>query len=81
MLFRDVISSEEYRSVVADYRRSCLWFANDVLHPANEVQLEQVLSAIEANGDMAAFKRIGRIRKWLSPDFKPKYSSSLPVRA
>jgi len=81
MLLKDVICSNEYKSVVSDYRQTCLWFANDVFHPQNEVQLEQVLSAIEANGDMTAFKRVGRIRKWLSPDFKPKYSSSLPVRA
>ena len=25
----------------------------------------QVLSSIEANGDMAAYKRVGRIRRWL----------------
>jgi len=81
MAFCEIIDSEDYKSVVRDYRRTCLWFANDAYHPQDEVQLEQILSAIEANGDMAAFKRVGRIRKWLSPDFSPKYSNSLPVRA
>lgn len=81
MSFREIVQSADYQSVVNDYRSTCLWFANDALHPANEIQLEQVLSAIESSGDIEAFKRVGRIRKWLSPDFRPKYSSSLPVRA
>lgn len=81
MSFREVVCSEDFRSVVSDYRQTCLWFANDAFHPQDEIQLEQILSAIESNGDMDAFKRVGRIRKWLSPSFSPKYSSSLPVRA
>ncbi len=81
MSFKEIIDSEDFKTVVRDYRSTCLWFANDVYAPRDEVQLEQILSAIEAHGDMAAFKRVGRIRRWLSPDFKPKYSNSLPVRA
>lgn len=81
MSWQDIVKTEEYKSVVTDYRATCLWFAGDVLHPETDVQLEQVLDAIETNGDMAAFKRVGRIRRWLSPDFRPKYSSGLPVRA
>ena len=81
MPLSEVINSEDFKSVVRDYRHMCLWFANDVFHPQDEVQLEQILSSIEASGDRTAFKRVGRIRKWLSPDFNPKYSSSLPVRA
>lgn len=81
MGIKEIIETEEYKSVVNDYRGTCLWFAGDVLHPETDIQLEQVLDAIETNGDMAAFKRVGRIRKWLSPDFRPRYSSGLPVRA
>lgn len=81
MSFREVINSDDFKSVVRDYRDMCLWFANDVYAPKDEVQLEQILSAIESHGDMAAFKRVGRIRKWLSQDFSPRYSNSLPVRA
>lgn len=81
MSFRDVIGSEDFKAVVRDYRDTCLWFANDAYSPKDEVQLEQILSAIESHGDMAAFKRVGRIRKWLSPGFNPKYSNSLPVHA
>lgn len=60
----------------------CLWFASAeaVAHPQNDLQLEQVLTSIEQNGDMSAFKRVGRIRKWLPRGFRPRYSNSLPVR-
>lgn len=81
MALSEIIGSEEFKSVVRDYRQTCLWFANDAYHPQDDVQLEQILSAIESSGDMAAFKRVGRIRQWLSPDFSPRYSNSLPVRA
>ena len=71
MSFREVVDGEEFRSVARDYRQTCLWFANDAYHPQDEVQLEQVLSAIESNGDLAAFKRVGRIRKWLNAAMSP----------
>ena len=78
---KDIVESEEYKSVVRDYRDVCLWFADLSRPPQSEVQLEQILSSIETYGDMEAFKRTGRIRKWLSPHFSPRYSSGLPVRA
>lgn len=81
MTVEEIIRTDEYQSVVNDYRDVCLWFANGVERPCNEVQLEQVLSSIETYGDVNAFKRTGRIRQWLSPHFNPKYSSGLPVRA
>ena len=65
MTIREIAESEEFRSVVNDYRDTCLWFANDVDHPGDRLQLEQILSSIEANGDAAAFRRVGRIRQWL----------------
>ena len=48
--------------------------------PKNDLQLEQVLTAIENHGDLAAYKRVGEIRKWLPRGFRPLYSSGLPVR-
>ena len=65
MTIREIIESQEFRSVVNDYRDTCLWFANNVEHPSDRLQLEQILSAIENNGDAAAFRRVGRIRQWL----------------
>ena len=73
MTIKDIVNSMEYRSVVEDYRDTCLWFANNVLAPKDRLQLEQILSSIETYGDADAFKRIGRIRSWLSPHFSPKY--------
>ena len=81
MDIQEIVNSEAYKSVVRDYRDVCLWFADLSKPPSNEVQLEQVLSSIETYGDASAFKRVGRIRSWLSPHFSPKYSSGLPVRA
>ena len=81
MSIQEIVDSEDYKSVVRDYRDICLWFADLSRRPQNEVQLEQVLSSIETYGDAEAFRRIGRIRSWLSPHFSPKYSSGLPVRA
>ena len=65
MTIEEIANSKEFRSLVKDYRGMCLWFANDVLHPKTRLQLEQVLSSIEANGDMSAYKKAGRIRQWL----------------
>ena len=80
MTVEEIAKSDEFRSVVEDYRDTCLWYMNRVLRPENDLQLEQVLTAIENNGDLAAFKRVGEIRKWLPPGFRPLYSSGLPVR-
>lgn len=67
MTLKEITESEEYRSLVNDYSRSCLWFADEKLvrEPEADDQLQIVLSAIEANGDAEAFKRSGRIRQWL----------------
>lgn len=80
MTVQEIVQTPEFQSVVNDYRGMCLWYMKPDINPINDVQLEQVLTAIENHGDMAAFKRVGRIRKWLPPDFRPKYSSGLPVR-
>ena len=56
MTIKDIVASKEYRSVVEDYRDTCLWFAGNVLEPQDRMQLEQVLSSIESYGDMAAME-------------------------
>lgn len=65
MEIKDIIATDEYKSIVEDYRGMCLWFASDPMHPKTASQLEWVLSSIESNGDMSAYKRAGRIRQWL----------------
>lgn len=68
----EIAETPEYRSVVEDYRATCLWSMGDALHPRTREQIEQVLSAVERNGDLAGFRRAGEIRKWLSPDSRPR---------
>ena len=79
MTVEEIIQTPEFISVVDDYKDVCLWFSPECYHPHTGVQLEQILTSIERNGDLNAYKRVGRIRKWLSPNFKPTYSSGLPI--
>ena len=79
MTVEEIIKTPEYISVVDDYKDVCLWFSPECYHPHTGVQLEQILTSIERSGDLNAYKRVGRIRKWLSPNFKPTYSSGLPI--
>ena len=79
MTVEEIIQTPEYRSLLDDYKVMCLWFAPEDYCPHTGVQLEQILTSIERNGDVNAYKRVGRIRKWLSPSFKPTYSSGLPI--
>ena len=81
MTVGEIVKTEEYRSMVNDYREMCLWSFGDVLNPQSDVQLEMILNAIETYGDMYALKRAGRIRKWLSQNFNPKYSNGSPICA
>ena len=80
MTVEEIVQTPQFRSVVEDYRDTCLWYMNSDLEPKNDLQLEQVLTAIENHGDLAAYKRVGEIRKWLPRGFRPLYSSGLPVR-
>lgn len=81
MTVEEITKTEEYRSIVDDYRGMCLWSFADAYHPKTEVQLGMILNAIDTYGTLDAYKRVGVIRKWLSPDFSPKYSNGLPVCA
>ncbi|MBR0197606.1 MAG: hypothetical protein IJQ34_05695 [Kiritimatiellae bacterium] len=64
MSIEDIANSDEFRSLVEDYRDTCLWFMKDAFHPKDARQLECILSSIESYGDMAAYKKAGRIRQW-----------------
>ncbi len=48
--------------------------------PSNTYEFNRVLESIERYGDIAAYKRIGRIRKWLSQTSNVD-SSPLPCRS
>lgn len=65
MTVEEIVKTDEYRSVISDYKDTCLWSAAGYDHPTSRAQLDYLLGCIETYGDMAAFKRVGRIRKWL----------------
>ncbi len=67
-----IVNSTEYQSLVSDYQSMCLWSMPDCSHPTSLTQLGYVLRSIENYGDLAAYKRAGRIRQWLSPLSSPK---------
>ena len=77
--FQEIAETPEYRSLVEDCRATCLWSMGDALHPRSARQLEQVLEAVERNGDLAGYRRAGEIRKWLSPDSRRKSCGASPV--
>ncbi len=77
--FQEIAATPEYRSLAEDYRATCLWSMGDALHPRSERQLEQVLEAIERNGDLAGYRRVGEIRKWLSQNSRRKSCAGSPV--
>ncbi len=66
MTIREIAESEEFRSVVNDYRGMCLWNFPEDFMPKNERQIEMVVDRLEHYGDLSAYRRAGRIREWLS---------------
>jgi len=81
MTIEEIVRTDEYKSVIADYKDTCLWSATGYDSPCDKSQLDYLLTCIETYGDLSAFKRIGKIRQWLSPRSSPAYSGSSPVRA
>lgn len=66
MTIEEIANSDEYKSVITDYKDTCLWSATGYWHPQDAQQLDYLLTCIETYGDMDAYRRVGRIRKWLS---------------
>ena len=67
MTVQEISDTVQYRTLVKDYRDTCLWFADGRLvdHPSDVRQLVMILASIESNGDANAFRRAGEIRQWL----------------
>lgn len=67
MTVQEISDTVQYRTLVKDYRDTCLWFADGRLvdHPSDVRQLGMILASIESNGDANAFRRAGEIRQWL----------------
>lgn len=56
----------EMRQLVDDYRIRCLWFLRPDFYPSNDQERLQVLGYVERYGDLAGFKRAGRVRLWMA---------------
>jgi hypothetical protein len=57
---------ENVRSLVDEYRSSCLWFMERDYYPGTDPQILRALEQIALHGDRRAFQEAARIRKWLS---------------
>ena len=62
MTVESIANTREYQSLISDYQSMCLWSMPDCSHPSSLTQLDYVLRSIENYGDLAAYKRAGRIR-------------------
>ena len=66
MTIQEILTGDELRSLIDKYRSVCFWnFADDFM-PENERQLLVAIENLERYGDMEAYRRAGRIKKWLS---------------
>ena len=52
--------------IVEQYRHQCLWFLRSDYYPTTDVERLQVLDYIERYGDLEAYRRAGRLKRWLS---------------
>ena len=51
----------------------CFWFMDRDFRPKDAAGLKIVVENLEHYGDMAAYRRAGRIREWLSRVSSPAY--------
>jgi len=58
--------------LVDEYRVRCLWFLRSDYYPTTTDERLRVLDSIERHGDVEAFRRVARMRRWLSPDSSGK---------
>jgi hypothetical protein len=52
--------------LIDEYRDRCLWFLRSDYYPETNQERLRALGYIERYGDVAAFRRAGALRKWLS---------------
>jgi hypothetical protein len=67
---------EEINRLVDEYRVRCLWFLRPDYYPSTLEDRLRVLDYIERHGDVEAFRRVARMRRWLSPDSSARSAGS-----
>lgn len=65
MTIEEIVQSEAVHTLVNDYRGMCFWNLAEDFLPRTREQLLMTLDYLERYGDLAAYRRAGRIRKWL----------------
>ena len=51
--------------IVDQYRDQCLWFLRRDYHPATNAERLRILEYIERYGDLDAYRRAARLKRWL----------------
>ena len=51
--------------IVDQYRDQCLWFLRQDYYPATKAERLRMLDYIERYGDLDAYRRAARLKRWL----------------
>ena len=51
--------------IVDEYRDQCLWFLRQDYYPATDADRLRMLDYIERYGDLDAYRRAARLKRWL----------------
>jgi len=65
MTIEEIVKTDYVKSAIADYRSMCFWNMAEDFYPKNREQLLIAVDCLEKYGNMDAYRRAGRIRKWL----------------
>jgi hypothetical protein len=56
---------EAVAKLVDEYRQRCLWFLREDYYPGTPSDALRALEYIERYGDLAAFRKVAPVKKWL----------------
>ena len=73
MTVEEIMEKEDIRSTVENCRSMCLWSLSEDFMPKTAEQLLVLADNMERYGDLSAYRKAGRIRKWLSQSSSPEY--------
>lgn len=73
---RSVDVTEALNRLIDEYRHRCLWFLREDYYPPTNEERLRVLDSIERHGDVAAYRRVAEIRRWLSQSSSGRSAAS-----
>jgi hypothetical protein len=62
----DADEARAINALVDEYRDRYLWFLHNDYYPATDRERMRALEYIERYGDLDAYRRAGRLKRWLS---------------